>query len=101
MGNIYDSTHKKLGKIDDDRHIWNSAGEKIGYSDGKKLFDMDGHLVGWVDPDGKIYDGDARHAGFVESETGAVKDWNGRMVGKSDTPHLELGAAALLLFFME
>jgi len=88
-----------MGMIDDERVIWNVQSKKIGYADGKRIFDMDGHSIGWVDVDGKIYDGDDHHAGYVDP-AGVVYDWNARKIGRSEVPHMELGAGALLLLIM-
>lgn len=99
MGNIYDGMNHRMGTVDDDRKIWNVKSEKIGYVDDKKIFDIDNHLVGWVEADGKIYDADGHHAGYVDP-AGAVYDWNGKKVGSSNAPHMELGAAVLLLMML-
>jgi hypothetical protein len=99
MGNIYDVLNRRMGTVDDNRLIWNTKSEKIGYADDKKIFDMENHLVGWVETDGKIYDTDGHHAGYIDP-TGTVYDWNGKKVGHSETPHMELGAAVLLLMML-
>ncbi len=99
MGNIYDGVDHRMGSIDDDRVLWSAKGEKIGYADDKKVFDMENHLVGWVEADGKIYDADGHHAGYVDP-TGTVYDWNGKKIGRSQSPHMELGAAALLVMVL-
>lgn len=99
MGNIYDGVDRRMGAIDDDRVVWNVKGEKIGYADDKKIFDVENHLAGWVETDGKIYDADGHHAGYVDP-TGAVYDWNAKKVGQSQSPHMELGAAALLVMVL-
>ena len=99
MGKLSDGVGASMGTMDDDRIVWGANKEKIGYADDKKIFDMDGHLAGWVEADGKIYDADGHHAGYVDPQ-GVVYDWNNMKVGTSVPPHMELGAAALLVLLL-
>lgn len=96
MGNIYNSKSIKVAKINEEGEVHSTGDKHLGrvHGDGIVL-DGSGHKVGHLDGAGKVFDLE-HHIGSVHSD-GGIFDTSGHHIGRAEPPHMEFGAAALLL----
>lgn len=98
MSNILDSAGHKLGTIDDDGIVRNTANVKIGkvIASNGDVHDNGGRKIGYFEANGYVYDEETQRRGAVHAD-GRIYDYEGHYIGKVVGDNMQSGGAALLL----